>query len=143
MVSSFLSSIIGVLAAYFQKTGGFALYWPLAHAKIACDWQPVAIILYLSGRQSHANYTRVAASRRQIIPAWPSVACKLYPRGRQSHANYTRVAASRRQIPVDLFMLYATGVRLAASFTHLHQLSVDVIFQYIKVESFLILKNRK
>jgi hypothetical protein len=33
MVPYFLIQII-VLAASFQKTGGFALFWPLAHAKI-------------------------------------------------------------------------------------------------------------
>jgi hypothetical protein len=45
MVSSFLIHII-VLAACFQKTGGFALYWPLTHAKFACDWWPVVYKLY-------------------------------------------------------------------------------------------------
>ncbi len=47
------------------KIGGFALYLPLANAKFACDLLPVAYKLYPSGRQSHANCTRVAASRMQ------------------------------------------------------------------------------
>jgi hypothetical protein len=34
------------LAACFQKTGGFALYWPLARAKFACGCRPVAFKFY-------------------------------------------------------------------------------------------------
>ncbi len=42
------------------KTSGFARNWPLAHAKFACAYK-----LYPSGRQPHAKFTRVAASRMQ------------------------------------------------------------------------------
>ncbi len=52
-----------------QKTGGFALFWPLARAKIASDWRPVSLKLYLSGRQSHANCTPLAASRMHALAA--------------------------------------------------------------------------
>jgi hypothetical protein len=51
-------------------------YWPLAHAKFACDWKPVAYYC-----------TQVAASRMQIVPEWLPVACKLHPLGRQLHAT--------------------------------------------------------
>jgi hypothetical protein len=53
MVSSFFYS--NSFSGSFLKTGGFACNWPLARAKIACDWQPIAFKLYPSGRQSHAT----------------------------------------------------------------------------------------
>ncbi len=56
---------INVLAACFQNTGGFALYWLLANAKNGCLWRPDAYKVYPIGRQSHANCARVAAIRMQ------------------------------------------------------------------------------
>jgi hypothetical protein len=53
MVSSFFNSN-NSSGSVLKKTGGFALNWP-----------PVAYELYPSGRQSHANCHRVAASRMQ------------------------------------------------------------------------------
>jgi len=64
---SLLTKII-VLAASFQKTSGFAQYWPLSSSKIACDWRLVIFKLY--------------------VPKWPPVACKLYPHSRQSPAIF-------------------------------------------------------
>ena len=66
MVSSFFIQII-VLAACFQKTGGFALYWPLGHFKLddigrlshtntvqfTCEWLPLGYNLYATGHQLH------------------------------------------------------------------------------------------
>ncbi len=78
-------------------------------------WPPVACKLYLSGRQSHANCTWVAASRMQIVP------------GGQSHANFGRfysclmwLAATRVQFACDWqplrCNLYATGRQSHANF---------------------------
>jgi hypothetical protein len=50
-----------------------------------CDWRPVAYNLYLSGRQSHANCTRVDASRMQIPVDFIHVACDWRPRGYNLH----------------------------------------------------------
>jgi hypothetical protein len=83
-----------VLAAYF--TGGFARNWPLAHAKFASPWQPVAYKLCPSGHQSHMNCTWVAASRMQIVPAWLPVACNMNKINRNLHAT---VASSRTHSP--------------------------------------------
>jgi hypothetical protein len=47
-----------VRARCFQKTGGCALCWQLARAKIVCDWRPVAYKLYPSGRQFFASMLR-------------------------------------------------------------------------------------
>jgi hypothetical protein len=65
----FLIQII-VLAACFQKTGGFA-----------CKWPPVAC----------KNSMRLAASHIQIVTKWPPVAYKLYPSGRQSHGKRKKI----------------------------------------------------
>ncbi len=70
-----------------QKTSGFARNSPLAHAKLACDWQPVTYKLYLSGRKSHIICTWVAASWMQIVPVWPPVACNMNKNGRNLHAT--------------------------------------------------------
>ncbi len=71
----FLTQII-VPTACLQKTG-FACNWPLALAKFACDWRPVANNFYPSGRQSHATWIksteicmRLAASRVQFACDW-------------------------------------------------------------------------
>ncbi len=71
--------------------------WLLAHAKFACDWRPVAYKLYPSGRQSHINCTRVAASRMQIVPAWPPVACNII----KSPEICMGLAATRVQFACD------------------------------------------
>jgi hypothetical protein len=55
LASPFFNQII-VLAACLQKTCGFARNWPLARAKFACDWRPVAYNLYPSGRQSYQKF---------------------------------------------------------------------------------------
>jgi hypothetical protein len=93
----FLIQII-VLAACLQKTGGFARNWPLAHAKFAYDWPPVACKLYPSGRQSHANCTSVAPSRMQIIPAWPPVACNMNKIGMRLAATGIQFACDCRPL---------------------------------------------
>jgi hypothetical protein len=61
--------------------------WPLAHAKFACDWRPIAYKLYPSGRQSHINRARVVASRMQIVPVWLPVPCNVNKIGRNLHAT--------------------------------------------------------
>jgi hypothetical protein len=88
----------------WPKTGSFALYWPLAHAKIECDWRPVAYKLCPSGRQSHVNCIREAASRMKISLDFIHVACDWRPRGYNLHATgghsgtiYKPLAASRIQ----------------------------------------------
>jgi hypothetical protein len=85
------------------KNGGFALCWPLAHAKIVCDWPPVTDKLYPNGRQSHANCTRVivghsgticmqlADTREQFVCDWLPVASIFC----------MRLAATRVQVVFD------------------------------------------
>jgi hypothetical protein len=50
--------------------------------------------MYLSDRQSHANCTRVTASRKQIS----ANLSMLHATGSHSGTNYMRLAASRMQI---------------------------------------------
>jgi hypothetical protein len=39
-MSPFVFNPVTDLAVCLQKTGGFALWWPLAHAKLAYGWLP-------------------------------------------------------------------------------------------------------
>ncbi len=68
----------------YHATGG------QSHAKIPCNWRPVAFKLFPSGRQLYGNKNsmRLAACLIQIVAEWPPVACKL---------------------PLILFILHATG----------------------------------
>jgi hypothetical protein len=66
---------------------------------------PVACKLCPSGRQSHANCTRVAASRMQISVNFIHVACDCRPSGYNLHGtsgntgtNYMRLATSGTRI---------------------------------------------
>jgi hypothetical protein len=43
----------------FKKLAALHASGRQSHAKIACDWRPVAFKLYPSGRQSHTNYMRL------------------------------------------------------------------------------------
>ncbi len=56
-----------------------------------CDWRPVAIKLYPSGRQSHSNCTCVADNRMQIVPTWLPVACNMNEIDRNLHATGSHV----------------------------------------------------
>jgi hypothetical protein len=58
-----------------------AFYTPLVCLSLVTEWPPVACKLYLSGRQLHANCTRVAASRMQILADFIHVACDWRPHG--------------------------------------------------------------
>ncbi len=59
---------------------------------LAKNWRLAQAKLHATGGQSHINFTRVAASRMQIVPEWLSVAWKLYPCGRQSQATWIKLA---------------------------------------------------
>ncbi len=93
---------------------------PLFSLLVSClvtEWPPVACKLYPSGRQSHANDTRVAASRMQISADFSHVACDWRPRGynfafkwlplgynlhatgRQSHSNFACTSDQLRAKP--------------------------------------------
>ncbi len=51
------------------------------------EWPPVACKLYLSGLRSHANCTRLAASRMQISVDFIHVACDWRPHSYNFHAT--------------------------------------------------------
>jgi hypothetical protein len=109
-----------------------AFYTPLvclSLVQFACDWWPpgynlyatgghsgtiytplvcLSLVLYPSGRQSHSNSTRVAASCTQIVPLWPPVACKFQPiffmllaTGSHACTICMRLAATRVQFICD------------------------------------------
>jgi len=79
------------------------------HAKIACNWQPVAFKLYLSGHQLHVNCTRVAASRRRIpinflilhvaefACDWRPLRYNLNATGCQSHAIFAHASSQYKK----------------------------------------------
>jgi hypothetical protein len=56
-----------------------AFYTPLVCFCLITEWPPVACKLYPSGHQSHANRTRVAASRMQILADFIHLACDWRP----------------------------------------------------------------
>jgi hypothetical protein len=75
---------------------------------------PVACKLYPHGRQSHANCTRMAASRMQISANFIHVSCDWRPRGYNLHATgghlgtiYMPLAATRVQFICDCCQSHA------------------------------------
>ncbi len=70
--------------------------------KVCMQLAPVAYKLYPSGGQSHANYTRVAASRMQHEYNRPKFACDWRPLGYNLHAtgshSVTRQDTSRQEL---------------------------------------------
>jgi hypothetical protein len=70
---------------------------------LVTEWPPVACKLYPSGRQSHANCNRVAASRCKFRP----ILFMLHVTGGHADTIYMQLAASRMQ---TLHALAATCV---------------------------------
>ncbi len=106
MASSFFNSkncSCSVLA------GDFTRNWPPAHAKFACDWQPVAYKLYPRGRQLHIICTRVAASHMQTVPLWPSVAYNMNKNRRNLHATGGHAGTFCMRLAALGYNLHTTG----------------------------------
>jgi hypothetical protein len=82
-----------------------AFYTPcLLVSCLVTDWPPVAGKLYLSGHQSHANFSRfysccmrLAATRVQFACDWRPLRYNLHATGGHSGTIYMRLATSRIQ----------------------------------------------
>jgi hypothetical protein len=57
-MSRIFSDFLMASSFFYSNTGGFAMCWQLARAKIVCDWRPVAYKLNPSGRQFIASTLR-------------------------------------------------------------------------------------